>query len=353
MIRILVVDDSSVVRELLTFLLNSDPELEVIRAVSNGYEALDAIEELRPDVVTMDIHMPGINGYDTTRKIMENFPTPIIIVSGSGDPKEMEKSFHAIEAGALMAVNRPPGLGHPGFEMAAMQLIRSVKAMAEVKVIKRWPRERLVQSLARTPERAPRNATRRIDMVAVGASTGGPVALQNFLLALPKEFSVPIVIVQHMAPGFIHGFAEWLSNSCERPVLVPAHGTTTMPGHVYVAPDGHHMAVDKMGRILLTRCLPNNGLCPSVSHLFKGIAETYGEHAAGVIMTGMGRDGSVELKLMRDAGAITFAQDEKSSVIHGMPGEAIKLGAAEHVMPVEQIASTLTAIVASNAEGHH
>jgi two-component system chemotaxis response regulator CheB len=346
MIRVLIVDDSAVVRELLTFILSSDPELDVVRAVTNGREALQAVQELRPDIVTMDIHMPEMDGFDATRQIMETAPTPIVIVSGSVDTSELEKTFRALEAGALMVVGRPPGPGYPGFEQATSQLILAVKAMAEVKVVKRWPRERLATAALRPPVSPRLQAVRRrIRIVAVGASTGGPVALQVLIDSLPKDFSIPVLMVQHMAPGFIHGFAEWLSQATERPVLVPTNGTTLFPGHYYVAPDAHHMEFDQSGRIVLVRKQPQDGLCPSVARLFRSAADVYGANAAGILLTGMGKDGAAELKILKERGALTFAQDEESSLIHGMPGEAIRLGAVDHVLPIERIAATLASVV--------
>lgn len=348
MVRVLVVDDSSVVRELLTFILNSDPDIEVVRAVGDGQAALDVIPSLRPDVITMDIHMPGMNGYHTTRTIMETCPTPIVVVSGSSGADDMDKTFRALEAGALVVVGRPPGLGHPGFLEAAAQLVQTVKSMAEVRVVRRWPRR--PGDATTVPLRADVSAVahRVVRVVIIGASTGGPVALQALLNALPRAFPVPILIVQHIAPGFVQGFCEWLSHSTERPVLVAAHGARMLPEHVYVAPDGHHMGVDADHRITISPRQSEGGLCPSVAHLFQSAAAVYGKHAAAVLLTGMGKDGAAELKLLKNAGAATFAQDEETAVIHGMPGEAIRLEAAMYIMPVERIAATLAAMVAGH-----
>lgn len=345
MIRVLIVDDSAVVRELLIFILNSDPDIQVIGAVGDGEEAMKVVPEVRPDVITMDVHMPGINGFETTRRIMETYPTPIVIVSGSLNTYEVEATFHAIEAGALLMVTRPPGLGHPGFDEAAAQLIRAVKAMSEVKVVRRWPRVRPAGGAATHLPAASGLLRERISVVAIGASTGGPMVLQTILAALPKDFPVPLLIVQHMSPGFVSGFADWLSHTCNRPVLVAADGTKLMSGHVYIAPDGYNMGIKRIGEISLTRCKPANGLCPSVAHLFETVASAYGKNAAGVLLTGMGMDGAKGLKQMRDNGAITLAQNEESSVIHGMPGEAIRLGAALHILNPEQIAAALAAMV--------
>jgi len=184
-----------------------------------------------------------------------------------------------------------------------------------------------------------------VKVVAIGASTGGPPVIEKLLASLPKDFPSPIVIVQHMAEGFIRGFVEWLGQTSSLPVHVPFHGSMTRPGHVYVAPDGAQMKMDAGGRICCTHDAPENGLRPSVSYLFRSVAETFGRNGVGVLLTGMGRDGSAELRLMKDRGAVTIAQDEQSSAVYGMPGEAVKLEAARYVLPADRIAEVLTNIV--------
>jgi len=343
---VLVVEDSPVAREFLIYILDSDPELKVIGTVSNGLEALEALKEKTPDVITMDIHMPGMNGFEATRKIMETSPTPIVIVTASLDPREVGTSFRAIEAGALAIVARPRGLGHPEFEADARELIKTVKLMSEVKVVRRWNKARLAPLSAPVREiNVNGDHKRDVQVVAIGASTGGPVALQTILAALTKEFFAPVLIVQHMAPGFVGGFVEWLNQTTCLFVHLATSGEVMLEGHVYIAPDGFQMGVKVAGRIALSRDAPEHGLCPSVSYLFRSIAEVYGERSVGVLLTGMGKDGSAELGLMKVRGAVTFAQDGESSVVHGMPGEAIKLEAATYVLPPEKIAAALQSLV--------
>jgi len=191
----------------------------------------------------------------------------------------------------------------------------------------------------------------QIRVVAVGASTGGPPVLQGILAALPRDFPVPVLLVQHIAPGFTQGFADWLAQSSSLPVQVGVHGQPALPGHVYVAPDSFHMAIAAQGRIRLNPDEPENGLRPSVSHLFRSVAHTYGPRAIGVLLTGMGKDGALELKLMKEQGAVTIAQDRDTSVVHGMPGEAIKLGGATYVLPPEKIRIALTSLLSGNGYG--
>ena len=344
MIKVLVVEDSPVVREFLMIILCSDPDVRVVGTARDGEEALDAVRHMRPDVITMDIHMPRMNGLEATRRIMETDPTPIIIVSGSEDAQEVVSTFDAMEAGALAVLRRPTGIGHPDHESMARELVQTVKLMSEVNVVRRWPRNRFGEQAPRAVEMGQAQKPAKLRIVAMGASTGGPPVLQAILAALPKTFPVPIVIVQHMATGFSQGFMEWLALSSALPVHLATHGELMQPGHVYLAPDEVQMKVVHHGRIMLTKDEAENGLRPSVSYLFRSVADVYGCDAVAGLLTGMGRDGAEELRLLKEKGAVTFAQDKDSSVVHGMPGEAIRLDAAMLVLPPEKIASVLTSL---------
>lgn len=341
MIKVLVVEDSPVVREFLVHLLGSDPGIKVVGTANDGEQALGAVRRHQPDVITMDIHMPRMDGLDATRRIMETYPTPIVIVSGSTDPREVATTFRAMEAGAVAVLRRPAGIGHPDHEATAGELIRTVKLMSEVKVIRRWPETR---RRAEVPRPAAANRSRveaKVKVIAIGASTGGPPVLQTILAALPRDFPVPVLIVQHIAAGFTQGFVQWLAQTSSLPVHLAAHDEPVRPGHVYVAPDEFQMRVERGGTIVLTKDEPENGLRPSVSYLLRSVAEVYGSDAVAGLLTGMGRDGVEELRHLKDKGAVTFAQDKDSSVVHGMPGEAIKRDAATLVLPPEKIAAML------------
>jgi two-component system chemotaxis response regulator CheB len=268
-----------------------------------------------------------------------------VIVSGSSTAAEIATTFHALESGALAVVRRPAGIAHPDHERTAKELIQTVKLMSEVKVVRRWhsrprPTTEVVGKMLKPPRRAG-----EIKLVAIGASTGGPLALQTILSRLPTDFAVPIVIVQHMAEGFVHGFAEWLAQSSKLPVRVAIDGTILLPGHVHVTPDGCHMQITNELRVTLRKHEPEHELRPAVSVLFRSVAEALGPNAVGILLTGMGTDGAAELKLMKDAGAVTIAQDKESSVVHGMPGEAIRLGGATHVLSPDSIAAALTTLI--------
>ncbi|RFC35112.1 MAG: two-component system, chemotaxis family, response regulator CheB [Candidatus Nitrotoga sp. SPKER] len=345
MIKVLVVEDSPAVREFLVHILGSAPGICVVGTANNGEEAIEAVERLQPDVITMDIHMPIMDGLEATRQIMETHPTPIVAVSGNTDLNDVAMMFRITDAGALAVLRRPAGMGHPDFESSVKELIQTVKLMSEVKVVRRWSRvQREATIFSRLVERDLEHMSIKVEVVALGASTGGPSVLQTILTALPKSFPTPVLIVQHMTSGFTQGFVEWLSLSSVLPIHVARHGEIIISGHAYVAPDEYHMKVERGGKIVLTQEALENGLRPSVSKLFRSVADTYGSNALVGLLTGMGRDGAEELKLLKDKGAVTFAQDKDSSIVHGMPGEAIKLNAATLVLPSEKIASLLTSL---------
>lgn len=344
MIKVLVVEDSPVVREFLVYILDADPGIQIIGTVNDGEQAIEAVARKRPDVITMDIHMPKLDGVEATRRIMETYPTPIIIVSGSTDPREVVTTFRAMEAGAVAVLRRPAGVGHPDHETTASELVQTVKLMSEVKVIKRWPKARPHSGALRPVEANCAQVGTKVKVVAIGASTGGPPVLQTILAALPKNFSVPVLIVQHMAAGFTQGFVQWLAQTSSLPVHLATHDEPIRSGHVYVAPDEFQMRVERSGKIVLKKDGPENGLRPSVSYLLRSVAEVYGRDAVAGLLTGMGCDGVEELKLLKGMGAVTFAQDKDSSVVHGMPGAAIKLDAATLVLPPEKIAATLVSL---------
>jgi len=338
MIKALIVDDSRVVQELLVHVLTSDPDIQVAGTVNNGLEALQAVKQIRPDVITMDIHMPAMDGLEATRQIMEWQPTPIVIVSGSLNANEVAFSYRAMEAGALAVVSRPPGISHPEHTVAARELIQTVKLMSEIKVV-----TRKAQAKAVPPAPAP-VVPREIKIAAIGASTGGPVVLQRILAALPPDLPFPLLIVQHIAQGFVKGFVGWLAGASRFPLRIASHGEYPLPGYGYVAPDGFHLGVESGPRVVLSDHAPENSLRPSVAYLFRTVAQAFGPQAVGVLLTGMGSDGAEELKIMRDRGAVTVAQDKASSVIYGMPGAAVELGAANYVLPPEGIAAFLAAL---------
>ncbi|MCL5028932.1 MAG: chemotaxis-specific protein-glutamate methyltransferase CheB [Bacteroidetes bacterium] len=344
MIKLLIVEDSRVIQDFLCFIFRSDPEIQIVGIAEDGLEAIEKIKLLRPDVVTMDINMPKMNGIYATKEIMSSYPLPIIVVSGSRSSKESVNSFESIEAGALAVLQRPAGIGHPDFDSTSRELIKTVKAMSEVKVVRRWHNKNKLQSKTHNEIFKPDVKSGLVRIIAIGASTGGPSVIQNILSHLPINFRFPILIVQHMSNGFIPGFVDWLNKSSMIPVHEPVHEESILPGHVYIAPDDFQMGVNSSGKIILTTDNLVNGHKPSISYLFQSIADNYGQNAIGILLTGMGKDGANELKILKDKSVVTIAQDEESSVVFGIPGEAVRINAAAYVLPPDKIISLLSEI---------
>lgn len=341
MIRVMVAEDSAVTREYLDHLLSQDPALQVIGTVQNGLEAVEQAQRLRPDVILMDVHMPLMNGYEATRQIMERFPIPIVMVSSNMNQDQVAMTFEALKAGALTVLDKPYGLGHPDRDKTASQLQETVRLMAGVKVIRRWPKRDRSAPSPTLPAKAGSN----IQLIAIGASTGGPTVIVEILGSLPLNFPVPILVVQHIATGFTPGLVKWVGQSTSLQVKLAESCETAQPGTVYLAPHGTQMGITKDRQIHLTKEPTENHFCPSVSYLFESVAKAFGQFAMGILLTGMGQDGAGGLLQLSKAGGVTIAQDEETSVIFGMPGEAIRLGAAQYVLSPRQIAELLRGLV--------
>ena len=337
MIRVVIAEDSAVVRELLVNILQSDPEIAVVGTAKDGIEAVTMAEELHPDVITMDIRMPKMDGVEATRVIMEQAPTRIVIVSASVDQAESRPAFEAIKAGALTLVEKPHGLHHKDYQAIKNNLVKTIKIMSHVKVVTRW-RSRGNEGAAG------QNRKVSTKLIAIGASTGGPAALSHILKDLPADLPVPIVIVQHMTPGFGPAFATWLDSESPMPVRITQMGEEIRPGSVYIAPDKYHLGIDKTGKaVLSTQILSYNSHRPSINYMFETVAKSYGAKGLGVLLTGMGEDGALGLREIKSAGGKTIVQDERSCVVFGMPKSAIAIGAADKVVPLDKIAGAILA----------
>jgi len=341
MINVLIVEDSPVMQKLIEHTLTSDKDIRVIGFANDGEAALEATLKLKPDIITMDWYMPKLNGFEATRRIMENAPTPIVIITGSVAISEVFFSFVLIEAGTLAVVKKPPSIDHPDYAKDAQELINTVKLMSEVKVVTRKSVQ-VKEPKIKIPDGVKENEfSKEIKLVAVGASTGGPLVLQKILSGISKDFSIPVLIVQHIAHGFNEGFVEWLIKTTNFPLHIAAQYEYPLPGHGYIASEGYHLGINSSFRIVLNDGEPEHGMRPSVSYLFRSVAQSFGANAVGILLTGMGSDGSHELKLMKDTGAVTIAQNQETSVVHGMPGEAIKEGAATFILSPDEIISFL------------
>ncbi len=347
-IRVLVVDDSPVKRALITHIINSDPQLKVIATASNGEEAIAAVENQKPDIVTMDFHMPKLNGLEATAKIMETYPLPVIIISTTVAKAESTGAVDVMEAGAVGVVQTPVGIYHPDYQQRCNELIEIIKAMAEVKVIRRWPKP--VKKATASPPLAIKKLPEikhPPKLIAIGASTGGPAALKAIFSKLPENFSIPILIVQHIASGFTQGLVDWLSDSTGYKISVAKSGDRPLPAHAYVAPDDYHMKLSSTGRIELIDAPAVNGHKPSVSVLFSSLLKNIGPNLIGILLSGMGKDGAYELKLIKEHGGLTLVQSKESSVVYGMPGVAVDMKAHSMILAPEEIAALLCRLVES------
>ena len=336
-IRVLVVDDSALVRELLTAGLAKDPELEVVGSAANPYIARDKIVELHPDVMTLDVEMPRMDGVDFLRRLMPQYPIPVIMVSALTQ-KGAQITLEALEAGAIDFVTKPSTDVARGLNQMLADLRQKIKMAAKVD-LSAWKnravrREKPGPVVVRT---ALSESTDKV--IAIGASTGGTEAIRRVISSFPANMP-GIVIVQHMPPGFTKHFSDNLNEICEMDVQEAKTGDRVMPGRVLIAPGGKHMTVRRSGGIYLVDCQEGenvNGHCPSVDVLFHSVARYVAGNAVGVILTGMGGDGADGLLAMRQAGARTIAQDEATCVVFGMPKVAIDRGGVEKIGPLDTI----------------
>jgi two-component system chemotaxis response regulator CheB len=342
-IRVLIAEDSPTARALLVGIFGLSKEFVVIGEAHNGAEAIERAIALSPDLIIMDVHMPIVDGLDATKEIMRESPAPILMVSGSASVSDVGLGLSATQAGALMLLEKPSSPGSASFDDDAKQFLGMAKAMAGVKVVRRWskPMRGTPSSIARA--RVKPDAS--VKLVAIGTSTGGPAALHRILIDLPREFDVPIVAVQHMARGFIDGLVKWLGGSVALKVTSPAHGEELVAGTVYIAPDDRHLGVSAEGRALLASTAPLGGFRPSVDYLFDSCARAYGSSLVAIILTGMGQDGVEGLATVKERGGRVIAQDERSSVVFGMARQAISRGYVDETLPLDAIGTRLLTLV--------
>lgn len=348
-IRVLLAEDSPTVRRHLISILAESADLRVIAEARDGEEVVQLTEMLRPDVISMDIKMPQMDGLEATRRIMTKTPTPIVVVTGLLEI-DLELSFRALEAGALAVVEKPPDRMSRDFADKQRHLIKTLQAMAGVRVISRRRIPRMKGDSKEVPAltSAQLNGRAKPELIAIGASTGGPSALSKLLSQLPANLPVPVVIVQHMAHEFIDGLARWLDNESPLEVKVARDGDSLEAGVVHLSPGTAHLTVSRRGTGLIVRLLREQGAYryqPSIDVLFQSVAQTCGLAGAGIVLTGMGEDGADGLLAMRQLGAWTFAQDKASSIVFGMPNAAIERGAVESVVSLSQLPTEILKII--------
>jgi len=343
-IRVLVAEDSPVMRDLIVAVLRSDQDVTVVGQAINGAEAVALAASLRPDVITMDIRMPVIDGFEATKRIMSESPTRIVVVSSSVDPDEVKIAFNALKLGAVAVVEKPRAPTHAAFQAVRHELLTTIKVMADVRVVRGRP-DRV--SAVHSVRNLAGPTAHWNQVIAIAASTGGPAALAAVLQDLPPDLSIPILVVQHISPGFEPGLAQWLGSLTPRRVRLAKNGERLNGGGVLLGPGDCHLGVAGDGDIALSQVPPVSGHRPSATYLFRSVAKTYGPRAVGVILTGMGEDGADGMKELRDAGGQTIAQDETSCVVFGMPKAAIARGAVDYVEPLSHIADRIMTLVAS------
>ena len=339
-IRVLVVDDSPTSRLLIASILRADDEIEVVGQAADGVEAVDMVKRLAPDIVTMDVQMPRLDGFAATKRIMVEAPTPILITT-SVDPRALSVSLEAVRMGALAVQAKPGDPLAPGFDEEARELVRQVKAMSRVKVVRHY--ERAPARVPAADTAAPLHDV-HADIVAIAASTGGPAALHRILTTLPADFPVPILVVQHMSRGFGPGFVSWLNKASPLRVKLAEEGEALRPGTVYVAVDDHHLGVSPSRKLHLSSAPAVGGFRPSGTVLFESVATAFGSRALAVILTGMGRDGVDGLRAIRKAGGHTIAESEATAVIYGMPKAAAHAGLADFILPLDEVCAALAGL---------
>lgn len=340
-IRVLIVEDSPVALMILKRILASSAEVEIVGTAQTGHEGLALIPISQPDVICTDFFMPKMNGLEFTVQVMNQYPLPILVVSASVQEDDPHRIFRLLEAGAVDILPKPRAGLDAENRLLKQALINKIKILSGVKVFrKKQP------SIAPPPKQLTQlSNSGGYKIVAIGASTGGPMALQTLFTSLPENFPLPIVCVQHISRGFLQGLLDWLTITSKLSIQTAQAGEYPKPGTIYFPPERQHLTFDRGGRFVCSQADPDDQHCPSVTTLFSSLARVYGRNAVGVLLTGMGRDGAEGMQAIANAGGTTIAQDEATSVVFGMPKEAIDLGAAHQVLPIDEIAPAILQLV--------
>lgn len=351
-VKVLLVEDSPIALKILQKLL-TDIDVEVVGTACDGNKALELIPKVQPTVVCTDLYMKGMDGLELTKQVMAKYPRPILVISNGVHEKDTQNTFELLQSGALDVFPKPITGMSADYEQLKQTLINKIKVLAGVKVFKKLQkqteRDRAQfgsETRIQFPPLAPTNIEpATIKVIAIGASTGGPKALRQILRSLPAQLPVSLICTQHISLGFLQGLVDWLATECQLHVKIAQERESPAPGTVYFAPENHHLELDSQGRFVYTAYEPVDGHCPSITVAFRAVAKFYGKAAAGILLTGMGKDGAAGMQAIAATGGITIAQDEASCVVFGMPKEAIALGAARYVLPLDEIAPWLLDLI--------
>jgi len=340
-ISVFIVEDSPIALQVLTNIITSAPDLKIAGTATNSKEALAEIPKVKPDVICTDFYMKGMDGLELIQQVMAHFPRPILVISVAVGVGNEQNVFSLLQAGAIDVLPKPQtGLME---DYNCKEIVEKIRILAGVKVFTR-PLRPSITTVNQPPANfPPRTSTSPVQIVALGASTGGPQAVYKICRLLAKDFPVPILCTQHISPGFLPDLVSWMDRECALKVKIAEHGEELAPATVYYAPDGCNLEVDRRHRIYLSPPDQNEVHCPSVNVMFRSIAWHYGSSSLAVLLTGMGEDGAKGLESIFLAGGITIAQNENSCVVFGMPKAAIDLGVVQHVLGIEQIGAFIRA----------
>ena len=345
-IKVLLVEDSHVIQHLLSELISKDERFELCGIAGNGLDAIDKVIKLQPNVVSMDINMPIMDGLEATREIMKRCPVPILIVSSLFPSEDKTMAMQILEAGAVAVLPKPYGPGHPEFLQSVKKYLNMLESMSEIKVVLRRfvpptkdSVQRIIEENLSKKEEKP-----EYKILAIGASAGGPEALKTILSNLSPYFPLPIILVQHIDGVFADDFCNWLKTASNLPLSIAYQGEFLLPRHVYMPPGNRHLKVLPGSIASVTDEDPIEGSKPSINVLFESVTKVYGGKSIAVLLSGMGKDGADGLKMLHDKGAFTIAQEEKSCLVYGMPRAAVELNAVNKILSPIEIAKEMHSI---------
>ncbi len=350
-IKVLLVEDSPLAVTILKRIIAGAADMEVVGTARTGIDALELIGKVKPDVICTDLMMPKMNGLELTQAIMERNPKPILVISAAVQDEDKNNVFALLDAGAVDVFPKPRNGQVEEYEGLTDKLLTKIRVLSGVKVFTKRNKGATLtvkgdKAIVKPPTPAITGPLpKSFKVVAISASTGGPQAFQQILAELPPDFPLPILCVQHISTGFLKGFVEWLRGSCSLPIVVAKTGETPQRGTIYFPPERNHLQLDAQGRFYCVEGPLVDGHCPSATVLFQSVAKNYGASALGILLSGMGKDGAAGLLSLKQKGAYTIAQDEETSVVYGMPQEAVKLGAVKLVLPLPDIGPKLLEIM--------